>query len=99
MTFVVFLQEVESRRFRLAELFGMLRETHSDSIPHGSMTRESAFNSMWWNCGGHDMVALKCLHLAEFDKPNTYCREEVPYVRSFHALIGACKAGDMRKID
>lgn len=42
MQFVVWLREINSRLFRLHEFFGMLHETRTDSMPHGSNMQEEA---------------------------------------------------------
>lgn len=70
--FPVRLPEVQWRGFRIADLLGILSKTCSDSMTHGSMTRESAFMSLWRHRGGHDMVTFKLLHTADVETPYAY---------------------------
>lgn len=86
------------RGFRLAELFGMPRETRSDSRSHGSITREVAFLSLWWNSGSSDMVVLKVIRPTDFEVPYPYCREKVAYIHRLHTLIPECEAGALHRI-
>lgn len=75
-------------------MFGMLRKTRTDSIPHGSKKREEAFTSMKQHSVGRYMVVLKLFRSDEFDTPYAYCEEEVAYVRHLHVLIHACEVGE-----
>lgn len=77
----------------------MLRKTRHDSMPNGLITRDSAFTLMWWHYGGGDMVAVKLLHPADFYKSCVYCREEVAYIRRLHAMISACEADALYRVE
>lgn len=87
--FVVWLPEISRRRFRLGNLFNMLRKTRVKGVPCGSMTSKEAIKSMWKYFGGRDMVALTVLRPSVFNKPYAYCHEKVAYVCRINALIYA----------
>lgn len=96
MSYFIWNREISRRFFSLGKLFDILRARRIKGMNQESNTRGEAFKSLWKHRGGCDIAAPNMLRAGEFDTPYAYCREEVTYVRRFHALIRACEA---KKID
>lgn len=77
----------------------MLCTSSFEGLPYRSKNPGEASKLLWQYCGCHDMVALNLLRAGEFDTPYEYCREEVAYVRHFHALIRTCEDKNLYDVE